>query len=91
MVLLLRFLPLLLIIIAAVIFWKFYLKQTSEEEDKQQLPWYKKSWIWLILSIVIVSLLTAVISVIMDSRTHTQGNYVPAHYDNSVFVPGHYE
>lgn len=91
MALLLRLLPFLLLLIAAILFWRFYFSKTAEMEDKKHLPWYKKSWIWLLISSVVSAIIIAVISVTVDVRTHTQGNYIPAEYKDGELIPGYYE
>lgn len=90
MIWLLRLLPLLLLI-AAFILWKRYVKKIAEEEDRQHLPWYKKSWIWLIISAVALSIVMAISSVAIDTYLNASGNYVPAQYKDGKFVPGQYE
>lgn len=88
MALLLRLLTILLGVFASYYFWKLYRKKREEGKDKPPLPWYKESWIWFSIILVVVSLLTAIISVTMDTR---RGKYMPAHYQDNILIPGHYE
>lgn len=87
MLLLLRFLPLLLLCIAAFLFWRMHLKKRTAEEERQHIPWYKQSWLWMVVAAIMIALFTAFLSVMLER----QGNYIPAQYKDGKFVPGRYE